>query len=179
MVFFIISISKEVKSPIKMQFNDINTIDKEYFNNFTSKKIELLDDIKVAYFSGEEKEEIVDVLIDPVFMVSDNIKRLVNSYDENIEYKGLQIYSKDENVKEYPLYWIPLLQEIDCLHYTSKFYPNGLIEDLVLDIDKIYNKHIFKIANIVEERIIISLKLSESILRRIPYGVNFTKVEVL
>lgn len=179
MEYFIISLSKDVKYPIKIKFNDINTIDKEYYDNLKEQKLNLLDDLKVVYYSGEEKEECCDVIIDPVFMISDKIKRLLNLYDENIEYKGMQIYSLDENVKQYPLYWIPLLEEIDCLNQNSKILPNGLIENLVLDFDKINNKHIFKISNIVEERIIISLTLAESILRRIPYGVSFFKVEVI
>ena len=82
MEYYELSQSKKVENPIELMGLDPNV----YCYTMARKDFEALDKIKVAYFSGNEAEEICDILISPTFMVSDRLKNLIALYDKEIEF---------------------------------------------------------------------------------------------
>ena len=89
MEYYELSQSKKVENPIELMGLDPNV----YCYTMARKDFEALDKIKVAYFSGNEAEEICDILISPTFMVSDRLKNLIALYDKEIEFKRYSAFS--------------------------------------------------------------------------------------
>ena len=67
---------------------------------------------------------------------------------------------------------------LPCLHEDAVVLPDGTIKKLVIDHKKIPNIDIFQIKNAVHNRVLVSLRMAESISRRKAYGVMFERVEV-
>lgn len=174
MEYFILSQGSQVENPI-----EVMGLDKEQYCYALKKTdFETLDKLKVAYFSGREFEELCDVLTNPTFLISDALKKVMELYEKEMQFKGVQMFPIAKESKQYPLYWVPLFQEIDCLHKETVFHDNGMLAELVLDDKKIRDRQIFRIANILEYKIIVSLPVAESILRRRLYGIDLKRVEV-
>jgi hypothetical protein len=150
-----------------------------YCYGMTEEDFTALEPLKVAYYSGRETEEMCDILIEPVYLISNEIKRLFELYDKSIDYKGVQLFSTaSENTKS-PLYWVAGIKERVCLHETSEIYGNGMLKALVLDRKKIKGLDIFRVAGLLEYKIIVSLPVAESILRRRLYGIGLQRIKVV
>lgn len=135
--------------------------------------------LQVAYYNYNDNLELPDVLEYPTFLVSEMVKKVMKMYDDEISFKGLQLYPTEYEKKMAPFYWLPYIEEYNCLHESSRLLPNGTVDELVLEALQIPDKEIFRVAGIQENRIIVSLPVAESILRRKPYGVWLEKVRIL
>ena len=67
---------------------------------------------------------------------------------------------------------------MNCLHKSTERYPDGSVKQIVLDNAALPREPIFRIGGMREYRIVVELSVAESILRRSPYGVDLTPVEV-
>lgn len=158
---------------------EIMGLDKQkYCYAMTKADFEALDKLKVAYFSGREFEEICDVLTHPTFLISDRMKKLMELYEKESRYKGVQIFPTAEESKQFPLYWVPGFPEVDCFHKDTVILNNGMVKKLVLDVRKLGKHHIFRLPGLLEYKVIVSMPVAESILRRRLYGVELRKIEV-
>ena len=174
MNYFELLPSPKVENPIVL-----TGLDKEmYCHDMSSKQFTALERLTVAYFSGSEREEPCDILLEPTFMVSDELKRLLSMYDKEIAFKGIQALPTVEECGLYPLYWVPYFSEIACIHKDSIVYDNGMLSSLILDGSKIGKRDIFRLSGSLEYKIIVSMPVAESILRRRFYGVGLKKLEV-
>lgn len=167
--------SRKVENPIELMGLD----QKAYCYAMTQKDFAALDKIRVAYFSGNEAEEICDILTSPTFLVSDRLKNLLALYEKETEFKGIQIFPTSEESRQYPIYWVPCFPEVDCIHESSILYDNGMVSSLVLDGSKIGRRNIFRLSGLLEYKAAVSLPVAESILRRRLYGVELRKMEVV
>lgn len=158
---------------------EIMGLDKEkYCYAMTKADFESLDKLKVAYFSGREFEEICDVLIEPTFLISDKMKKIMELYERESRYKGVQLFPTAEKSQQFPLYWVPDFPEVDCFHKNTVILDNGMVKKIVLDARKLGRHHIFRLPGLLEYKVIVSMPVAESILRRRLYGVEFQKIEV-
>lgn len=175
MEYYELAQSGKVENPVELMGLDTGA----YCYDMTQKDFEALDSMRVAYFSGNEAEEICDVLTSPTFLVSDRLKKLLSLYEKEIEFKGIQLFPTSEESRQYPVYWVPYFPEPDCIHESSVWYDNGMISSLVLDGSRIGRRNIFRLPRLLEYRIVVSLPVAESILRRRFYGVELRKMEVV
>ena len=60
-----------------------------------------------------------------------------------------------------------------------EIYPNGTLKELILERKFINDEDVFKVKGTLENFIIVSLPVVESILRRKMYGVAFREVRVM
>ncbi len=137
-----------------------------------------LENVQIAYYTHNESSEICDILQKPTFLVSDKIKRLLSLYDGTIAFKAVQLFATVATDKTAPLYWVPCLEILECLHPATTKYDNGFIKQLVLEKAAIEGKAIFRVGGLLEDKVIISLSVAESLLRRGLYGIGLQKVEV-
>lgn len=174
MKYFELFQSPKVENPIA-----VTGLDKDvYCYAMRQKDFEALDKMKVAYYSGSESEEPCDILTDPTFMISDKLKRLIAMYDKEIVFKGVQVFSTSKEREDYPLYWVPQFPEINALHSSSIINDNGSIATLILDNRMIGNMHVFRLSDCLEYKVVVSMTVAESILRRRLYGIGLKKLEV-
>lgn len=174
MEYFELFQSKNVNHAVQILNLDRDT----YAYNLNRSKFESLAKLKVGYFSGLNTEELCDILKEPTYMVSDEVKRLFELYEPEIEWKAVQLFPLDEECKVLPLYWVPFFPLLDCLHTTAKKYTNGTVESLVLDAKVCSDKTIFRVDGLLEYKVMISLPVAESLLRRRLYGIGLCKIEV-
>lgn len=138
-----------------------------------------LDQLKVAYYSGRETEEMCDILKEPAYLISNEIKRLFELYDTNMEFKGIQLFSTARGNTASPLYWAAGFPMLDCLHESAVKYDNGMIKELILDKKQIKGSDIFRVAGLLEHKVIVTLPVAEGLLRRRLYGIGLRRVKVV
>lgn len=175
MEYYELSQSRKVENPIELMGIDRDA----YCCAMTRKDFEALDKIRVAYFSGNEAEEICDILTSPTFMVSDRLKSLLALYEKETAFKAIQLFPTSEESSQYPMYWVPCFPEVSCIHESSVLYDNGMASSLVLDGRRIGKRNVFRLQGLTEYRIAVSMPVAESILRRRLYGVGLRKMEVV
>lgn len=151
-----------ISNPIQIQHIDVAT----YKDKATWAEFKMAPKMTVGYFDNAPQVEIYDLLARPTFLVSDSLKRLFALYNPYMQFKGIRVYANDLEDDEAPLYWWPFIPSIECLSDQTTKYPTGMLEHLVLDSSTLHNESIFRIAGILENKIVISLALAESMIRR-------------
>lgn len=146
----------------------------------TKENFEKMPDISVGYYEYGVDATLPDVMVRPTFMVNETIKNVIEMYDETVTFKTLTFLpnAMDEMKDKSKSYAIPKLRRYDCLHEESVVMPEGTIKKLIIDRTKIPNADIFQIKNTIQNKVIVSLRMAESISRRNVYGVEFQKVQV-
>ena len=106
-----------------------------------------------------------DLICRPFIMVSDIILKTMLMYHPEIPYCGIKLWHKESGTNV--SYFIPFLDEIDCLSEQSQYNLMGnRIVKPVLDKDKIVDKAVFRIHGYDKKCIVGRLDFVESVLRR-------------
>ena len=167
MEYFILKMSDKVKNPIVPSLFGINAL---------SVNADMLEDYSIGYYDRKEKE-YSDIITAPLFLVTEEVKKLMQLYDEEILFKGVQLFAKDKT-HEPILYYTVQPYKTDCLHKSVRINPNGTVNEVVLAKDKIPKKDIFVLEGLRETRMVISLRMAESLLRREIYGIGLEYVTI-
>ena len=167
MEYFLLKVSNHVNKPIKPKLQSVSTLITEVSD---------LADYSIGYYDREGNEK-TDILTVPLFMVSEEIKNVLKMYDADMICKGIQLFSNDEEYVPI-LYFAIQPYRADCLHRDVRINPNGTVNEVVLDKKMIPNKDIFVIDRLIETKIVISLRVAESLLRRSIYGIGLETIKV-
>lgn len=167
----------------QMEVNPIKYVllkKEQYEYLLTKENFEKMPDISIGYYEYAKDVELPDMMVRPTFMVNETIKNVIAMYDETVTFKTLTFLpnAMDEMKEKSKSYAIPNLRRFDCLHEESVVLPEGTIKSLIIDSKKIPNADIFQIKNTVQNKVLVSLRLAESISRRNVYGIEFQKVQV-
>lgn len=172
MEYFVISQDKRIENVVE-PIGILKEINKEILNK---EGIKHMDDMPVQFDIKEKSSsEYIDFIEKPVLLVSDNLKKILNKYDKKIFFKPVVLCDRKEEKQD--LYWLMVLDSIDCLSPKSEFNKNGTIKRLIIDEKKIGNFKIFKVNEVMEDLVIIRLDVAESLLRRDFTGIKLKKVE--
>lgn len=157
---------------------DIIGLPAQYNNVVAKSDFDKLDDNIVAYFRGKAVPEISGVLAHPSFLVCDDLKSLLQLYSPQLQAKAIQLFAGEMESKENYLYWLPYIELVSCLHESTEKYSNGMLKQLVLDSRSLPDTPVFRLNGVLEDIVVITLPLAESILRRCFYGIQLDPVEV-
>ena len=171
--FFRLRISDQISRTL-----DIIGLPAQYTNVVAKSDFDKLDDNIVAYFRGETVPEISGVLAHPSFLVCDDLNSLFQLYSPQFQAKAIQLFAGEMESKENYLYWLPYIEPVNCLHSSTEKYSNGMLKHLVLDSRSLPYAPFFRLDGLLEDIVVISLPLAESILRRCFYGIQLDPVEV-
>lgn len=149
-----------------------------YKSNPTEEEFKDYPDVLVGYYKYSDMVTMPDVLEKSFFFVSDEVKHVLHMYDESIPFKAIHVYPFGMVEDMVPLYWTFYPPKAECLHSSVRIFPNGEPEELILDKRKIPEKDVFGISNICVNRIIVSLPVAESLLRRNMFGISLKEVLV-
>lgn len=176
MEYFRISLSKEIRNPLRVKGLDPNY----YKHNINRQEFKRLEKMLVTYVEYSEDMVVPEVLTRPTFLISEQVKRIFQTQDENISYKGIQLYPENEEDAEKfsKVYWIPDSPFVECLDREVKILPNGTIDKLLLNERKVGERNIFRIAGIQENITIVSLKIAEKLIQNKLYGVAIEEVQM-
>ncbi len=119
-----------------------------------------------------------DLICRPFIMVSDIILKTMLMYHPEIPYCGIKLWHKESGTNV--SYFIPFLDEIDCLSEQSQYNLMGnRVVKPVLDKDKIVDKAVFRIHGYDKKCIVGRLDFVESVLRRGMSGIRMREAEVI
>ena len=107
MDYFELLLDPSISNPIQIQHVDHSV----YKNEAT------YEEMTVGYFDNSPQIEIYDLLGQPAFLLSDNLKRLFALYVPEMQFKGIRVYANNLDDDEAPLYWWPFIPRI--LYWTE------------------------------------------------------------
>ncbi len=151
-----------------------------YVANPSREQFQKIPKSMVTYFDYAPDFDVPDYVVSPTPMASSRLRRVLRMYDESIEFKSVQNYTRQEKdaLKLAPSYYVYYVEQTECLHEDSVIAPNGAVTDLVLKGSRLRNKDIIVVAGIPEKITIVSLAVAESILRRKMFGIDFQEVKI-
>lgn len=150
-------------------------IDIRYLNKEEAYKIP-----KRQLLSIYEKENTVftSVINQPFPMVSEAVKEVFDMYEPHIKYK--QIILLDSIYEKSCVYYIPILDEVDCLSESSLLnLDRSVIKHGVIDYSRTEEKAVFRLGNVNGYYIVCRLDVAESILKREVIGIGLMELEVI
>lgn len=171
--YFILETSRKIKRPL-----NILGLPHQYKNIINKQDFECINYAVVAYFNGAEQEDASAVLESPAYLLIDELKQLFSLYMPSFQAKAIQLFAVEMDRHDNYMYWLPYFEPVNCLHQMAERYPNGMLKKTVLDAAQIPPIPFFRIDDILEFKVVITLPLAESILRRSPYAISLTPVEV-
>lgn len=167
---------------LKQDRNLTNAIEINGFNN--SQKMILLKEDENKYkdctsvpITSNDSSVFPDFIQAPVLLVSDELHKLFNLYENTIIYKIAVFSDLEREIQK--VYRLVLPDVLDCLSDKTIYLKNGWVDKIVLDKNKIGNHNIFQVKAGVDYYFIVSLDVAESILKRDFMGIVMEKVEVI
>lgn len=179
MEYFLLTQSSAIVNPMRLLDMEASVFTPQMTHDDFAK----LKKLSIAYIQYSADQEIPDIYKYPTYMVSDPIKKVLAMYDDAISFKGIQVFPvelKDvKKIKERAkTYWVYDCVHVDCLSQDTVFLPNGEVEEVILDRKKIKPLDIFRPKGLMENRLVVSLPVAESLLRRNTYGVGIQEILV-
>ena len=145
--------------------------------NITPDRINLLPKRSLLYVAPDPNLVFVDILSSPVFMVTKHIRDVMELYEPELPTKQIILLDRESGLSE--IYSIPAFKPICCLSEVSELTrgKNALIRT-VLKRKAIEGYPMFKIADINNSYVVMRMDVVESILRRLPKGIEITQTEI-
>jgi len=117
-----------------------------------------------------------DVITTPFFLVSKIVKEVAEKFEPNLHFKEFvlldQMYGKAVE------YFLPTLDEIDCLTEESEFnLDHSILTKIVIDLDKVGDNSIFVLSGVKNRYVVVRLDFAESMLRRNAIGFCLKEIK--
>ncbi len=117
-----------------------------------------------------------DILDKPVLMVSADMKDIIFKYEKQVFFREV-LFIDTEGTQRYT-YYIPFLPRVDCFTEDACASRNkDGMKNGVVNVDKMWNRHIVEAKATNEQCIVISLDLAESFLRKGLIGIGLREVK--
>ncbi|WP_315081008.1 imm11 family protein [uncultured Clostridium sp.] len=152
------------------------------FKKFNTKDLNLvradnIEDNNLLYVRSAQGIEYVDIIDTPIFLVSEDLQKILSKYNSNIIFKMIAL--TDYKNLEQHIYYLPIFEEVQALSEESEFNLNKtVVKKIVIDENKIKNKKIFKVKESDKTLIVVRLDVAESLLRRDFKGILLERLEV-
>jgi hypothetical protein len=119
----------------------------------------------VLPIAPDEAVGFLDVLTSPFFLASKVLRDVIGMYDKGIPFRQVVLLDSEHGLAE--LYYLPILEEVDCLSEESETSPTAsVIRRAVFKREPIGQRPIFQIGDGDARHIVVRLDLAESALRR-------------
>lgn len=148
-------------------FGKINTED------IRQGRYEELDSQYVLTASGDMD---IDIITMPFLAVSPMMLHCIQGYEPNVE--ATPVYLLDKKKEKVSEYWIPHLEEINCMSDESRCNRNKtVLEKAVLNRSKIKpDCYIFRLGGLNTSYTVVRIELVESMLKRGATGIGLREV---
>lgn len=122
------------------------------------------------------KTDFVDFIMVPFLMVSEKVKKVIDVFEPNMQYR--EIVLLDKKYEKAEVYYLPILKEMDCLGKNTVFnLDHSIIKKPVLNRGKAEDKSIFRLAEGPASVCVVRMDLLECLLRREAYGFQISEPE--
>ncbi|OOM74736.1 DUF1629 domain-containing protein [Clostridium sp. BL-8] len=173
MDYFLLKQDEEyTNAPVLMDV--FSKLDVRNINLLNAHKIE---DIIIFNVKCHEETEFLDILDKNLFLISEEMKKIIEKYDSGILFKTVPLI--DLQYKKQGNYYMPIFEELECLSEKAELNLNKtVVKKIILDKEKIKNKKIFKIKESEKTLVVVRLEVAESLLRREFKGMSLKRLEV-
>lgn len=122
-------------------------------------------DRTILSIESSKNTVFTEIITYPFFLISKKIKEVIVLYEPVMRFKEIILMdSKNERAE---LYYMPLLEEIECIAEDSVFnWDHSMVEKGVLLKDKIGDTSIFYLKGVRNQQIVVRLDVLESLIRR-------------
>lgn len=173
MDYFLLKQDEEYTNTPRLM-NVFNTIDVRNINLLNAHKIE---EVIIFNFKCDEGAEFLDILDRNLFLVSEEMKKIIEKYDPEILFKTIPLIDLPNDRQEN--YYMPIFEDIECLSENADLNLNKtVVKKIILDKEKIKGKKIFKIKESSKIFVVVRLDVAESLLRREFKGICLERLEI-
>ncbi|BCJ93045.1 hypothetical protein acsn021_06140 [Anaerocolumna cellulosilytica] len=124
-----------------------------------------IDNRTVLEIESNKNTVFTEIITFPFLLISKKIKEIIAKYEPTLKYKEIILLDSDNNLMQ--VYYMPILEEIDCLTEGTVFnLDHSVIEHGVIQRNKVGECSIFSLAEVKNRYIAVRLDVLESILRR-------------
>lgn len=92
-----------------------------------------------------------DLIEIPLLLISDQLKMVFCSYETRMQCNCTILSDRVNKIQK--VYWLCVLEKVDCLGEDTEFYPDHSLKKLVLDEKKIGNRKNFQVSGIRERQV--------------------------
>lgn len=173
MKFYILGTDAAYSNYPKLK-NWFGKIDSRYFNIQNAHRIAN----RQLFMIHESENTFFTSIIDTPFpLITEEVKNVFDLYEPNIIYK--QIVLLDSKYEKAEVYYLPILEEVECLNEKSEYnLDKSIIKKGIIDYEKTEGKAIFRLKGFDHYYMVGRLDLVESILKRNVKGIGLTELEV-
>lgn len=137
--------------------------------DMTSQNASRIQDRNIVFAISEQAQEYLDILDTQIFLVNQQVKKVIEIYDAAIPFKFFCILNSRLSLNFD--YYAPVLPMLDALSPNSETnLDKSYLKKIVLLKEKIQDRPIFKLDKVRTEAVFIRLDVAESILRRTYHG---------
>lgn len=133
------------------------------------------DKTNIIYIKNNKEIDFIDFIDEPMLLISDGFKNILEKYSPSLEYKAVVLTETDKRIQQ--VYWNVELPILECLSPKTEYYLNGTTKRIVIKRQLAGDYIMFRIINKIETYYIIRLELAESILRRSMGGFVLEELE--
>lgn len=174
MKYFIVKQDNEYKNAPRF----INWFQNYDMESYEAGHYSRLPDRKVIEIEPNANTTFIDVLSNPFFLVSKEIKKVLSLFEPNMEFR--QILCLDRKNQLGHQYFLPCLPFISCISPKSQFnLDHSMLLKPVLEEEKIPDKGIFILGDVKSRYVVMRLDVVETILRKKVYGIELEEVEII
>lgn len=155
---------------------------KKWFGRIDYRDLNIYDAYKIPnrqLFMIHENENTVftSIVENPFPLVSAEVKKVFDMYEPHIIYK--EIVLLDQQYERTEVYYLPILEEIECLNDKSEYnLDKSIIKKGIIDYEKTEEKAVFRLKGFDHYYMVGRLDLVESILKRNVKGIGLKELEV-
>ncbi|MCH5258668.1 MAG: hypothetical protein J1F18_02885 [Lachnospiraceae bacterium] len=131
-----------------------------------------------VFMIHESKNTVFTSIVDNPFpLITAEVRAVFDMYEPHIIYK--EIVLLDAEYKKAEVYYLPILEEIQCLREESEFnLDKSIIKKGIIDFEKTEGRAIFRLGGFNHYYMVGRLDLVESILKRDVKGIGLTELVV-
>lgn len=145
--------------------------------NFNIQDAHKIPNRQIFMIHESENTVFTSIIDNPFPLISTEIRDVFDIYEPHIIYK--EIVLLDQKYERAKVYYLPILEEIECLHEKSEYnLDKSVIKKGVIDYEKTKDKAIFRLMGFDHYYMVGRLDLVESILKRNVKGIGLKELEV-
>lgn len=173
MKFYILGTDEDFSNYPKIK-NWFRKIDFKNFNIYDAYKIPQR---QLLHIEESENTVFTSIIEHPFPLVLSEVKEVFDMYESHIIYK--EVVLLDSKNEKTGIYYLPILEEVNCLNERSEFNLNrSIIRKGVIDYERTDGKAIFRLGGVNHYYMVGRLDLVESILKRNVRGIGLKELEV-
>lgn len=132
------------------------------------------EEYETAFVREGKKLEYRSVIELPVFLVSAEVRVILNQFESNLTYKT--VFVSDQATYAQAHFCLIDVPQVDCISRTHSVIEKGIIKQVVLDEEKINGHRMFWAAELPFPGLVVRLDVAEALLRHSLYGLSIRRI---